>query len=86
MAERKQRDLRDVSDRLLDELQDIKELEERKRRQEISTQPFHRLTDQVATKSRRVFELAAEEDAVSDSFEEPQDRSVDQIAPNPRRT
>jgi hypothetical protein len=82
MAERKQRQLRDVSDRLLDALQDIRDLEEKKRTKEISTPAFHRLTDDVADASRRVFELAHDEDALSDSFDERQRRSVEEISPS----
>ena len=81
MDERKQRDLRDVSDRLLDELQGIRDAEEQKRREEISTPGFHRLNDQVAARSRRVFELASEEDVVSERFDEPQHRSVNDVPP-----
>ena len=82
MAESKQRELRDVSDRLLDALKDIRDLEEQKRTEEISTPAFHRLTDDVAHASRRVFELAHEEDAVSDSFDERQRRSVEETPPS----
>lgn len=77
----KQRELRDVSDQLIDELQGIKELETLKRHQEISTPAFHQLTDEVAERSQRVFQLAVEEDDVSDSFDEPQHRSVEDVPP-----
>jgi hypothetical protein len=79
VTERKQRELRDVSDELLEELQAIDQLEREKRRQSISTPEFHRLTDRVAEKSRRIFDLGTTEDAVSDRLDQPLDVSTEDI-------
>lgn len=81
MVQRRQQALRDVSDALLDELQGVKALEEEKRRALISTPRFHELTDEVARRSQRVFELANEEDGVSDSFDEPQHIAAEDVPP-----
>ena len=61
------RELADRSDELLDELRYLKTTEELKRQQPISSQPFHELADEVAASSRRIFNIAQEQEALGDA-------------------
>lgn len=74
-------DLRDHSDRLIEEIEAIKALEVEKRGHEISTPEFHRLAEAIVEKSRDIFRLAAEEDLIGEVIEEPQGVSIDEVRP-----
>lgn len=63
------RDLADRSGEMLDELAHLKETEELKRREPISTGPFHELADEVSASSRRVFVLGGQLEALGDEAE-----------------
>ena len=76
-----QQDLRDHSDRLIEEIEAIKALEVEKRGHEISTPEFHQLAEAIVEKSRDIFRLAAEENFVGDEIDEPQGVSIDEVRP-----
>jgi hypothetical protein len=60
------RKLADRSGDMLGELAHLKETEELKRREPISTGPFHELADEVSASSRRVYKLGAELEKLGD--------------------
>lgn len=63
------RELADRSDDMLDELAHLKETEELKRREPISTGPFHELADEVSASSERVYRLGGELEKLGDESE-----------------
>lgn len=63
------RELADRSSELLDELEHLKETEGLKRREPISTGPFHELGDEVTASIERVRELGAESETLGDEAE-----------------
>lgn len=58
-----------LSDRMLRELDHLRATEQKKRREDISTPPFHELADEVAASSRRIFRIGAEEERLGDLSE-----------------
>ena len=72
-------ELGDLSDRLLREVQAVRELERDKREAPISSPAFHRLADEIAARARRVFSIAAEEQATGDQTER-SDETIDDVA------
>jgi hypothetical protein len=74
MSEPKER-LTDTSDRLLAELARLKESESKKRLEDISSPPFHQLSDDVLETSRRIFSMAAEQERLGNDA----DRDGDSI-------
>ena len=76
--------LRDDSDELLSALDELRALERRKRQERISSSPFHRLAEDVAEASRRVFRVAEEERRVGDEFDEQQPVTTEDVPPEPR--
>jgi hypothetical protein len=58
--------LTQLSSRLLDELDAVKELELEKRQVPISTPRFHRLASEIEERARRVFAITAEQQTAGD--------------------
>jgi hypothetical protein len=58
---RVQRELGEDSERLLKAIEELRDLEERKRREPIASKPFRDLAQQVEAKAREVYKLADEE-------------------------
>jgi hypothetical protein len=72
MRERKSQadeELLETSDELLDELGELKQVEEQKRREPISTPRFHELADRAVELSRRIFDTAREQDQTGREIE-----------------
>ena len=67
------------SDQVLKAVDEMKELERRKRRERVSTPSYHRLADDVQAKSREIFSAAAEETLAANALESGS-RSIDEIA------
>ena len=79
---RKKGQLRNVSDRLLGEMEELKELEREKRGEPISSLQFNRLARVIEIKSRDIGQLAAEERALGEQIEEGESDAVDDIKPD----
>lgn len=62
------RQLTDRSNRLLDALRGMREVEKRKRAEPISSPKFHALADEVDKASRDVFRLARDEERLGDEI------------------
>jgi hypothetical protein len=62
------RQLTDRSNRLLDALRGMREVEKRKRAEPISSPKFHALADEVDKVSRDVFRLARDEERLGDEI------------------
>ena len=66
-----------ASNRLLRAVDELKALEIDRRDETISTPPFHRLADDVKAKSREIFRMADDQEALADRTPT-QDRSIDE--------
>jgi hypothetical protein len=73
-----QRDLARRSDRLLEAIDDLHRLESEKRREVISSPPFHRLAEAITKKSREIFHMAYRQESVGDATETT-DESIEEI-------
>lgn len=82
MAERELRRVRDTSDALLDKLNRLKTLEERKRHLEVSTPDFHDAADAIAAVSSDIFRLAHDERAAGERIERRQGVSTEDVEPD----
>ncbi|HEV7811236.1 MAG TPA: hypothetical protein VGO64_11590 [Candidatus Limnocylindrales bacterium] len=82
MPDRKDQ-LPDESDRLLAKVADLRELERTKRTEPISSEAFHRLAKEITKKSREIM-FAAREQELSGEQSERDDRSIDDLAEEPR--
>ena len=82
MAERELRRVREDSDDLLDKMNRLKHLEERKRRLEVSTPEFHDAADAIADVSSQIFRLAHDERAAGDRIERRQGISTEDVEPD----
>jgi hypothetical protein len=71
-------ELPDDSDRLLEKVADLRELERTKRTEPISSEAFHRLASEITRKSREIMFAAREEEMAGDQSE-PDDRSIDDL-------
>ena len=76
-----QRRVRDDSDELLTAVDELRQLEQSKRGEAMSTPPFHALADEVEHKARRIFEIAAQENVDSEEVEF-NGRTTDQTPPD----
>ena len=74
--------LRDVSDRLLRDLEELKALEREKRGEPISSPQFNRLARVIEIKSRDIWELASDERAFGEQIEGGEPDAVDDVEPN----
>lgn len=72
-ARRDQRELNSDSEKLLKAIGELRELEQRKRREPMSSLPFRDLAQRVEDKAREVYRLADEE--ADDAKEAATDRS-----------
>ena len=68
MADAKKTELASKSDQLLDALGRLKETEERKRQEPISTDDFHRLANEVDEISHEVFYVAKTQDRLGEQI------------------
>jgi hypothetical protein len=82
---RKENQLRDASDQLLSEMRTLKNLEQEKRAQEISTPQFHKLASVIEAKSRDIFALANNERLIGDEIEHRLGVATEDIAPEDSR-
>ena len=64
MADKEKSEHADRSAELLDALRRLKETEQRKRREPISSESFHRLADEVDAISHEVFSIARDERSI----------------------
>jgi hypothetical protein len=64
-----------ASNRLLRAVDELKALEVDRRQETISTPPFHRLADDVKSKSREIFRMASDQEALADRTPT-QDRTI----------
>lgn len=60
------RALSDESSRILDAIDDLRDMEREKRTRPISTPGFHRLAEDITEKSREVFRIAVEQERTGD--------------------
>jgi hypothetical protein len=76
--------LSDRSDQILDAIEELHEMESAKREVPISTPTFHRLAEQITAKSRDVFRIARDQEAVGE--EAPTgDETIQDVAREPAR-
>ena len=64
----RQRDLDDHSNEILQAVDDLRSMEQQKRREDISTPPFHELADEIKAKSQEIFRIADEERQLGESL------------------
>jgi transposase len=86
--DRAKRELRGDSERLLKAIDELRDLEEQKRREPMSSAPFRELAEQVEAKAREVYRLADEEaddahEAAGDEIAEPIDGDPSRDRPAP---
>jgi hypothetical protein len=67
-VDQQKRALANRSNRLLDALRRMREAENRKRQEPISTPKFHELANEVDRESREVFRLAREQDEIGEEI------------------
>jgi hypothetical protein len=72
------RHLRDVSRRLLDEINVLRHLETQSRKLPIGSPEFMRVSAEIETRSRAVFAMSAEQNTLA-GMAEPGDRSLDEL-------
>jgi hypothetical protein len=65
----KKRALSDRSNEILEEIEELRELEDSKRTVPISTPGFHRLAERITEQSRRIFRMANDQERLGDSTE-----------------
>ena len=78
MADRKKSELAGKSDELLDALNRLKDTEQRKRREPISSDRFHELANEVDAISHEVFAIARTQERVGDQIPT-SDESIDDV-------
>ncbi|MFL5681436.1 MAG: hypothetical protein ACJ77B_12635 [Chloroflexota bacterium] len=71
--------LRDDSDSLLDAVREIRDLERAKRTQKLSSPEFHETAEEITDKSRRVFDIARDEEAEGNSLDGPSSKTTEDI-------
>ena len=81
MAEQELRRVRDDSDQLLKKLNELKDLEQRKRRLEVSTPAFHDAANKVADVSSEIFRIGHDEQAAGDRIERRQGVNTEDVQP-----
>jgi hypothetical protein len=82
VAERELRRVRDDSDDLLEKMNRLKDLEQRKRHMEVSTPEFHDAADEVADVSSEIFRLARDEQTAGDHIDRRQGVSTEDVEPS----
>jgi hypothetical protein len=73
------KELLETSDELLDELGELKQVEEQKRHEPVSTPRFHELANRAVELSRRIFNTAREQDETGREIE-PGSPPIDELA------
>jgi len=76
-----ERDLRNDSDDLLAELNELRALEAQKRNREISSPEFHELADAIEEKSREIFRTAADERYVGNEADRHRGTTINDLEP-----
>jgi len=71
--------LRENSDSLLAAVREIRDLERTKRGQKLSSPEFHETAEEITDKSRRVFEIARDEEAVGNELDGPRDKTTEDV-------
>jgi len=88
MTHEDERQISDDSDTLMRSLAELKNLEAKKRAEEISTQRFHEMAEQVEEQARKVFEVASVASIHGEQTGEPAGHTIEDIPPttdsNPR--
>jgi hypothetical protein len=79
----KKDELRDISDRLLRGMDELKQLEREKRAEPISSPQFKRLARVIEIKSRDIRTLAADELAIGEQIEVGEQDTVEDVEPHP---
>lgn len=79
MPEQKKTELASRSDELLETIQRLKDTEQRKRQEPISSESFHRLANEVDALSHEVFAIARDQRNIGDRTERA-DESIDDVA------
>src|SRR4051795_10427775 len=74
-----QHNLRQDSDSLLDAVREIRDLERTKRTQKLSSPEFHQTAEEITDKSRRVFDIARDEEDEGDALDGPSDKTTEDI-------
>jgi hypothetical protein len=75
----KKRELSRRSNQILTAIEDLHDLETRKRHEVISTPPFHALANEVEERSREIFRMAGREEELGDEIRTDGD-SIDDVA------
>ena len=74
--------MREDSDRLLEELDEVKELEAEKRHYRIGTPRFRSLARTIERKGREIFVRAADERVTGESIPAPKVISIEDVEPS----
>jgi hypothetical protein len=75
-----QTNLREDSDSLLDAVREIRDLERAKRTQKLSSPEFHQTAEEITDKSRRVFDIARDEEDQGNSLDGPSEKTTEDVA------
>jgi len=86
MNHEEERQLRDDSDTLMRSLTELKNLEAKKRDEQISTPRFHEMAEEVEQQARKVFEVASIESVHGERTGEPTGLSIEDLPPGDDRT
>jgi hypothetical protein len=81
VADQKKSELAARSDELLDALQKLKDTEERKRHEPISSEAFHELANEVDALSHEVFSIARDQRDIGEDTE-PGDETIEDVDAN----
>ena len=82
MAEQELRRVRHDSDDLLEKMNRLKDLEQRKRHLEVSTPEFHDAADEVADVSTEIFRIARDEQATGNQIDRRQGMTTEDVRPD----
>jgi hypothetical protein len=72
--------LRNDSDSLLEAVREIRDLEQSKRGQQMSSPEFHRTAEEITDKTRRVFEIASDEEHTGNGVDS-QPKTTEDVKP-----
>jgi hypothetical protein len=79
--EQEQRRIRRDSDALLATVDEIRQLEQAKRTHRMSAPEFHDAAERITQKSRRVFEIAGDEEETGNDLSETKPETTNDVAP-----
>jgi hypothetical protein len=77
-------DLTDHSNRILQAVEELHQMENEKREETISTPPFHELADEIREKSREIFRIASEQQDLGEQADQTGD-SINDVAESEER-